>query len=146
MEHNYEAFSGYFAEQTILQHTPDEVRTFDESPEFVAEARERARKAGRGPLFELLLTAPPEPMRLANRIYWESCDSRDYRGCLSRIDVPTALFYASPGSLYQPEIAYWIAERVPQARVHIFEDCTHMASGEKPEEFISAILEFVETT
>ena len=142
MEHNYEAFSAFFAEQTMFPHTPDEYRGFDEGPEFAARAREKARAAGKEELFDRLMAIPPEENRRANRIYWESCDSQDYRPCLEYIDVPAALFYANPGSLYRPEIATWIAQRVPNATVHIFEDCTHLASGEKPMEFISAIIDF----
>ena len=74
--------------------------------------------------------------------YWESCDSGDYREALGRIDVPTGLFFADPGSLYSPEIAYWIAERIPEPTIHIFRDCTHLASGEKPMEFMQAIVDF----
>lgn len=146
MEHNYEAFSAFFVEQTMFPHTPDEYRGFDEGAEYAAMAREKARAAGKAELFDRLMAAPPEKARRANRIYWESCDSQDYRPCLDRIDVPTALFYASPGSLYRPEIAAWIAQRVPNATIHIFEGCTHLASGEKPAEFLSAIVDFVEKT
>ena len=143
MDHDYEAFAVFFAEQTIFQHTPDEHRGFNEDPEFAAMAREKAKAANRELLFDLLAKAPPDEQRKANRIYWESCDSRDYRHCLDYIDVPVALFFAEPGSLYSPEIATWIAQRVPNAYIHIFKDCTHMASGEKPVEFMEAIVDFV---
>ena len=145
MKHNYKAFSVFFAEQTIFQHTPDEVRTFDESPEFERAVREKAAAAGKLELLEHLISAPAVNGD-TNRIYWESCDSRDYRGALARIDVPTGLFFADPGSLYRPEIAYWIAERVPEPTVHIFRGCTHLASGEKPLEFIQAIVDFAADT
>ena len=146
MDHHYEAFSAFFAEQTMFPHTPDERRDFDESGEFALRARERARAAGKEELFHRLMAPPPEQNRRANRIYWESCDSRDYRPCLARIDVPTALFFASPGSLYRPETASWMAARIPNATIRIFDGCTHLASGEKPLEFVSAIVDFVEKT
>lgn len=141
MEHNYKAFSVFFAEQTIFQHTPDEVRTFDESPEFERAVREKSAAAGKTELLEHLIDAPVENRR-TNRIYWESCDSRDYRKALKRIDVPTGLFFADPGSLYSPKIAEWIAERVPDTTIYLFHGCTHLASGEKPLEFIEAIADF----
>lgn len=141
MEHNYKAFSVFFAEQTIFQHTPEEVRTFDESPEYERAVRAKAAAAGKSELLEHLISAPEEN-RHADRIYWESCDSGDYREALGRIDVPTGLFFADPGSLYSPEIAYWIAERIPEPTIHIFRDCTHLASGEKPMEFMQAIVDF----
>lgn len=145
MEHNYKAFSVFFAEQTMFHHTPDEVRTFDESPEFEQAAREKAAAAGKSALWEHLISAPGGN-REANRIYWESCDSRDYREALDQIDVPTGLFFAAPGSLYSPKIAEWIAERVPDTTTHIFSGCTHLASGEKPLEFIQAIENFAKKT
>ena len=122
-------------------HTPDEVRTFDESPEFERAVREKSAAAGKTELLEHLIDAPVENRR-TNRIYWESCDSRDYRKALKRIDVPTGLFFADPGSLYSPKIAEWIAERVPDTTIYLFHGCTHLASGEKPLEFIEAIADF----
>ena len=92
-------------------------------------------------MLEHLIDAPVENRR-TNRIYWESCDSRDYRKALKRIDVPTGLFFADPGSLYSPKIAEWIAERVPDTTIYLFHGCTHLASGEKPLEFIEAIADF----
>ena len=89
-------------------------------------------------MLEHLIDAPVDNRR-TNRIYWESCDSRDYRKALKRIDVPTGLFFADPGSLYSPKIAEWIAERVPDTTIYLFHGCTHLASGEKPLEFIEAI-------
>lgn len=142
MEHNYKAFSVFFAEQTMFQHTPNEVRTFDKDPGFEQAVREKAAAANRLELLERLISAPSEN-RQANRIYWESCDSRDYRGVLKQIDVPTGLFFAHPGSLYNPELADWMAQRIPDTSIHIFHDCTHLASGEKPLEFIQAIVDFV---
>lgn len=141
MEHDYKAFSVFFAEQTMFPHTPGEVRTFDESLAFEEAVRQRAAAAGRSELLEHLISAPGGD-RQANRIYWESCDSRDYRDTMERIDVPTGLFFARPGSLYSPEIAQWIAQRVPDTTTYIFEGCTHLASGEKPAEFIQAIVDF----
>lgn len=142
MEHNYRAFSVFFAEQTMFQHTPDEVRAFDESREFEQAVREKAAAANSTQLLEHLISAPGGNRR-ANRIYWESCDSRDYRDALKRIDVPTGLFFAHPGSLYNPELADWMAQRIPDANIHIFHGCTHLASGEKPQEFVQAIVDFV---
>lgn len=145
MEHDYKAFSVFFAEQTMFPHTPDEPRTFDEGPAFEQAVRERAAAANRTELLERLVSAP-HGNRTANRIYWASCDSRDYRPALAKIDVPTGLFFAQPGSLYNPELAQWMARRIPHTAIHIFRDCTHLASGEKPGEFIQAIVDFVQST
>lgn len=141
MEHDYKAFSVFFAEQTIFPHTPDEVRTFGSGPEFERAVREKAARLGKSELLEHLISAP-NGNREANRIYWESCDSRDYRPALRRINVPTGLFFAHPGSLYNPKLADWLARQIPDTTTHIFYGCTHLASGEKPLEFIQAIADF----
>lgn len=143
MEHDYKAFSVFFAEQTMFPHTPDEPRGFEEGPAFERAVREKAAAADKTELLERLVSAPGGS-RMANRIYWESCDSRDYRPALARIDVPAGLFFADPGSLYSPELAHWMARRIPDAFIHIFHGCTHLASGEKPEEFIQAIVDFAQ--
>ena len=145
MEHNYLDFAAFFAEQTIFPHTPDEPRDFGEGPETLARVRRKAELAGKTELLEYFLQMPEEGRHL-NRIYWESCDSRDFRPTLGKIDVPTGLFFASPGSLYDPRTAHWMKDRIPDAYVYIFDGCTHLACGEKPAEFISSILDFVQKT
>ena len=145
MKHNYKAFSVFFAEQTIFQHTPDEVRTFDESPEFEQAVREKAAAAGKLELLEHLISAPAVNGD-TNRIYWESCDSRDFRHVMKLIDVPAALFFAIPGSIYDPHTAYWMASQIKDVTLYPMEGCTHMASGEKPMEFIESIVAFSQKT
>ena len=143
MEHNYPAFAAFFAEQTIFPHTPDEVRTFAEGPEMLEQVRSRA---GKSELLEYFVDVPDQARRRVNRIYWESCDSRDFRPVVEKIDVPTGLFFARPGSLYDPRTAEWMAGRIPDAHVYFFDGCTHLASGEKPLEFMKAIVDFLEKT
>ncbi len=131
----------YFADQTIFPHTPDEVRCPDVTPEYEASVRRRAEEMGKASLLDHFLEVPIHN-KLANRIYWESCDSRDFRHVMERIDVPAGLFFAVPGSIYNPELAKWMAERIPTTSTYLFQGCTHMAPGEKPREFIEAIVDF----
>lgn len=145
MEHDYERFAIYFAEQTIFPHTPDEMRCSDITPEYVASVRKRAKESGKELLLDHFLKVP-ERNKLANRVYWESCDSRDFRHVIDQIDVPTGLFFAVPGSIYNPDLAKWMAERIKTSSTYLFEGCTHMAPGEKPKEFIEAIVDFAKNT
>jgi len=141
MEHDYEKFAICFAEQTIFLHTPKEPRVFEPDEAYIKAVYERAAREGKKELLDYFMT-PPAGSRRANRIYWESCDSRDYRGAVGRIDVPAALFYADPGSLYDPHAAYWMASQIPDVKLYPFRGCTHMATLEKPDEFVSAIVGF----
>ncbi|MDD6161107.1 MAG: alpha/beta hydrolase [Oscillospiraceae bacterium] len=145
MEHDYEAFAAFFTEQTIFQHTPDEVRTFAEGPEMTAELYRKAGEAGKTELVRHFLSMDGEASHI-NRRYWESCDSYDYRPAVEKIDVPTGLFFANPGSLYSPKIAEWMAGHIKESYTYILEDCTHLASGEKPGEFMADIVDFVKKT
>lgn len=141
MEHDYEAFSAFFVDQTIFKHTPDEIRTFDEGAAYAQSIRQKGTTDAMKETIERLI-ASPDGNRYANRLYWESCDSRDYRPIMKTIAVPVGLFFARPGSLYSPEIATWMEGQIKQTETYYFDDCTHLACGEKPKEFVEALATF----
>ena len=145
MEHDYAHFAIHFAEQTIFPHTPDEERVSEITPAYIAAVHKRAEETGKTLLLQHFLEVPEEN-KLANRIYWESCDSRDFRHVMQLIDVPAALFFAVPGSIYDPHTAYWMASQIKDVTLFPMHGCTHMASGEKPQEFIDSIVAFSQQT
>lgn len=141
MERDYKKFAILFAEQTIFPHTPQEPRNFEVTPEFVQAIYDRAEREGKAEMLGHFMEVEADNA-YANRIYWETCDRNDYRPALGKIDVPTALLYADPGSIYDPHTAYWMATKIQDVKLYPFEGCTHMANAEKPEAFIEAIVDF----
>jgi pimeloyl-ACP methyl ester carboxylesterase len=141
MENDYKKFAILFAEQTIFPHTPNENRNFDVTPDFVQAVYDRAEAEGKSIMLSHFMEVEAGNAH-ANRVYWETCDQNDYRPALEKIDVPAALLYADPGSIYDPQAAFWMAAKIPDVKLYCLEGCTHMASAEKPEEFIEAIVDF----
>lgn len=141
MEHNYQEFALCFAEQTIFLHTPDEPRSFDVDDKYKECVYQKAEKTGKRELLDYFMMVPAGNQR-ANRIYWETCDNHDYRLAVDKINVPVGLFYANPGSIYDPHAAYWMATHIKDVTLYCFDSCTHLANLEKPEEFIRRIIEF----
>ena len=69
---------------------------------------------------------------------------QDYRPILHKIDVPTGIFFADPGSVYQPKTAHYLAEKIPaETKVVIFEGCTHLFGLEKPDLFLQEVRAFI---
>mgnify|MGYP000147402538 FL=1 len=69
---------------------------------------------------------------------------QDYRPMLHKIDVPTGIFFADPGSVYQPKTAYYLEEKIPaKTKVVIFAGCTHLFGLEKPDLFLKEVRAFM---
>ena len=69
---------------------------------------------------------------------------QDYRPMLHKINVPTGIFFADPGSVYQPKTAYYLAEKIPaKTKVVIFKGCTHLFGIERPDLFLKEVREFL---
>jgi pimeloyl-ACP methyl ester carboxylesterase len=69
----------------------------------------------------------------------------DYRDILPRIDVPTAVFYPNPGSIYVPEAMEYVADHVsgPVRKVE-FKPATHLFLVEHKERGIAELVDFAE--
>ena len=69
---------------------------------------------------------------------------QDYRPMLKKIDIPTGIFFADPGTIYQPKTAYYLAEEITgKTKVVIFKDATHLFGLEKPDLFLKEVREFL---
>ena len=70
---------------------------------------------------------------------------QDYRPMLYKFDVPTAIFFGDPGSIYQPKTAHYIAGKMSgPTKVVLFENATHLFGIEYPEKFILETRIFLE--
>ena len=74
----------------------------------------------------------------------EVLPSFDLRPRLSRIGAPTLVLAADGDFITGPEIAREIAHAIPDATLHVIEDCGHFAYVERPEAFREAVLGFLE--
>lgn len=69
---------------------------------------------------------------------------QDYRCMLHKIDIPTGIFFADPGSVYQPRTAYYLAENIPaKTKVVIFHGCTHLFGLERPDLYVKEVRAFM---
>jgi pimeloyl-ACP methyl ester carboxylesterase len=63
-------------------------------------------------------------------------------GCIRRLaglDVPTLLLWGGQDAFVGIEKARAIAERVPDARLVLLDDCGHLPTLERPEECVPAV-------
>ncbi len=76
------------------------------------------------------------------RRYWESMTGGDWRHVLKRIQIPTLCLYANPGSFYYSATAEYMAEQIPDARVEVIQNASHVCPKENFTEFVSKIADF----
>ena len=84
---------------------------------------------------------PPERAAVDRR-YWESMTTADFRETLGKIDVPTLVLHADPGSLYRVETGEYIAAQIPGARRIALPDATHVFPAKRSDEFVAAVADF----
>lgn len=136
MKSNYQVFNTYFAVQTFFKHTPEEVRDFDSGNIDVEEMLNSA-EAGRATLEALLMVKPEQ--EASNILYWKSMAENDFRETLKKINVPAAIFYAVPGSIYDARAAFYMDGVIPVSKLYRYDDCSHMAKNERMDQFIEDI-------
>ncbi|GHU85189.1 hypothetical protein FACS189473_3960 [Spirochaetia bacterium] len=140
MKNSFTDFITYFVALCLIKSHPDDPREFSVKPghrRLIVDAM-----GGSETLVDAMLNVP-EHLRSSCIQYLRDIMDMDFREVLPKIDVPTALIHARPGSIYAPEAAAYMAERIPNAVLYPFEDCTHMLRSEKPQQFIQTIDEFM---
>ncbi|SMC36372.1 alpha/beta fold hydrolase [Papillibacter cinnamivorans] len=138
MKTDYDAWMLYFAVQTLLPHTPSERRDFNYKPELLDVLK---KAIGDTPaLYDMLRV--PEEQKKSNVRYWEQMDY-DFREILPGIDVPAALMFASPGSVFDPRLAEYLAGKIPDTKTFLYENSTHMFRVTKAKQFLGDIVSFV---
>ena len=66
---------------------------------------------------------------------WFSICSSDFREDIKKIKVPTGLFFASPGSLVNPEVVRYLEKNIENTYTCIFENSSHGFVNNKPRYF-----------
>lgn len=75
---------------------------------------------------------------------WFSLCYEDFRESIKKIDVPTGLFFAHPGSLVNPETVEYLESNIKDTYTHIFEESTHSFVNCKPKTFMDELKIFLE--
>ena len=68
---------------------------------------------------------------------------RDYRTFLPEITVPTLVTFGADDKATNPEAGKWLADRIPGARLEIFEASSHCPFFEEPEAFNRSLETFL---
>ncbi|MQA79713.1 MAG: alpha/beta fold hydrolase [Streptosporangiales bacterium] len=74
---------------------------------------------------------------------WVSFSSQDWRPLLPSIDVPVLLAHGRRSQIYPTPVWEALAELIPQTSLALFDDSGHSPFWEQPEEFNTAVLDFV---
>lgn len=77
---------------------------------------------------------------------WNSLTAADYRDVLQHIDVPAMLIYGGESNFYSGETARYVASRIPDAILHIYEGADHSPHQWQRERFAGDLLEFIART
>lgn len=137
-------FKTTFFARCEVASNPDDPPTWPEPFDRDAWLAKAVEITGvRESLAKRVFFAPIPPERAAvDRRYWESMTTADFRASLGKIDVPTLVLHADPGSLYRVETAEYIAAQIPGARRIALADATHVFPAKRSDEFVAAVAEF----
>ena len=83
-----------------------------------------------------------------DRALWEhtkAADAPDLAGRLDLISVPTLVVSGEDDQIVPVEDSQRLAEDIPGAELIIFENCGHLPQEECPKEFMSAVVNFIDT-
>lgn len=75
---------------------------------------------------------------------WESLTKADYRDVLASIDTPSMLIYGGESNFYRIETAHYVAERIPNALLQIYEGTDHSPHQWQRERFVRELMAFIE--
>jgi pimeloyl-ACP methyl ester carboxylesterase len=74
---------------------------------------------------------------------WFDMAYADLRHVLPEVTVPTLLMYGARSKVFPGDLDYWLAQRLPQAKVARFDDSGHAPFSEEPDRFNEALGEFL---
>jgi pimeloyl-ACP methyl ester carboxylesterase len=77
---------------------------------------------------------------------WQSLTEADYRDVLDKIDIPTLLVFGDESNFYHPDAARYLANRMPRARLHIYEGTDHSPHQWQRERFARDLMDFIDAS
>ena len=82
---------------------------------------------------------------LLYRTYWEEMCKQDFRSLLKDIDIPTGIFYAEPGSIYDIKTAKYLKENIKNSKLYPVKNAVHTSFiTYSTEETFEQLLRFME--
>ena len=90
---------------------------------------------------EMLARLDPDPLIAC----WESLVGADYRDVLAAIDVPALLVYGGESNFYHAETAHYVASKIPDAILNIYEGTDHSPHQWQRERFARELVDFINT-
>lgn len=126
MRENFPEFGGFFFGQVIGTHHPDEVRDYKGKFIYKLMSRFVAKKSQYGMLAD----------------FWEQMLDNDYREDLKNINIPLAIIYSRPGSIYEEGAAQYIHSQVPDGTLYPVDGCGHMLVMSKGKEILTILRKF----
>lgn len=75
---------------------------------------------------------------------WQSLVEADYRDVLDKIAIPALLVYGDQSNFYHTATAHYVAERIPNAILHIYENTDHSPHQWQRERFVDDLLAFID--
>ncbi len=76
---------------------------------------------------------------------WKTLVAADYRDVLPTIDVPTLLAYGTCSNFYTTETARYVASRIPQARLSLYDGADHCPHLSQPQRFADELQQLLAT-
>ncbi|MEG0250165.1 MAG: alpha/beta hydrolase [Peptostreptococcus sp.] len=76
---------------------------------------------------------------------WFSIGYEDFRDTIKKITLPTALFFANPGSLVNPETVKYLENNIKNTYTCLFEKSSHSFVNYKPKKFTRELELFLKT-
>ncbi|MBS1191184.1 MAG: putative hydrolase or acyltransferase of alpha/beta superfamily [Rhodocyclaceae bacterium] len=74
---------------------------------------------------------------------WRSLTEADYRGVLEQIAIPAMLVYGAESNFYPIDTAHYVASRLPNAALHIYEGADHSPHLWQRERFARDLMAFI---
>lgn len=147
MEKDYDHFMIRFLENGTFQSHPEDKRIFSGTKEEILErfVGKSGMEMATGTFKESImhsLTIKDEITKKANRDYWKSFVEADFRPILKDINIPVAVVYADPGSLFSPLTAEYLKEAIPDCTLFGIPDSTHGSMGEKTDLYLGYVKDF----
>lgn len=76
---------------------------------------------------------------------WESLSAQDYRPVLGDITVPALLIYGDESQFYSAQVADYVAQQIPQAQLHTYEQSDHSPQLWHRERFVYDLKRFTDS-
>lgn len=126
MDSDYQKdFNNYFFYQASFPHTREEVRDYVFTEDMQKAVDAYAAGYGIPGFTGAMLTYLAPNKWPIYKSYWNEMCVNDFRGMLKDITVPTGIFHAVPGSIYDIQTAKYLEANIPGSKRYPIENAVH---------------------